>query len=102
MEFVILCLKGVSNVELAGSLLALVDRLETRAGWDSADLSPFQPAWSPSLTNTWNGLYLFDGQYLKVALMVKLAIVLATVIGITLAGIRKPILAFCHASLNRS
>jgi hypothetical protein len=37
-------------VELAGSLVALVDCLETRAGSESAVVSSFKPTRSPSLT----------------------------------------------------
>ena len=37
-------------MELAGSLVALVGWLETRARCDSAELSSFKPTRSPSLT----------------------------------------------------
>src|SRR5882724_4647468 len=48
-EFVVRSPQESTNVELAGSLLALVDGLETQAGCESAVISPFKPAWSPSL-----------------------------------------------------
>ena len=49
-------------MELAGSLLALFDALETATGCDSAVLSPFEPTRSPSLNKKRpKGVYFLGG-----------------------------------------